>query len=244
MNQEYFRGFDFYDFYPKKSMSSQGSSDRLQADEEVDGLDAGISTPLWTEDGIRKEFFQTLKRLNKIVPEHRLTMARRSIVFVTPEEMVPRTKEDIQLHQDRYGVGYQYLNDADVYQTPWGTFKIRIGYKGRELDSCKESVLEAMFHEYGHTISGIKDDEVHEELKACAFEMFSMKNFLNQKVAVVRYPNKVENIHERALFKLGQLTYRGVCPEAIIAHIIERPFAGYGSYDYLKLMNNQGNSRA
>lgn len=187
---------------------------------------------LWTPSQLQKEFVAQLGKMDRQIRSPRLTMSRRTLTFVTPDEMIPKTDKEKQSLIQRYG---NYVADGgigDCMRNPDGTFTIRIGFAGQEDTVSKEDVLELMGHEYGHTLGEHLEDPIFEELKANAFANLFMRSYFNVSRYRI-YQIDVSTIHDTAQFWLEQLLDKGINEEAILAHLTGNRFRKSYPNDYL-----------
>lgn len=192
---------------------------------EIDGIGVDVCDPLKAYH----RFGELLKQLDTQIGYPRLTLNRRMIKIVPPAEMCPKTDEDIQWLLKRYG---EYAIDGcagDCTRLANGTFMLRIGLAGEKVSESE--AIETIAHEYGHTLSGDIEEPIIEELKAYAFEDYFMRKYHNV-VANIYSLLDVSTVHKQALFRLMQLTERGICAESILAHLTGRRFGEYQPNDY------------
>lgn len=247
MGERYFPGFEFREFERPKPITFElvpverteipnTPIGTITLDELTDSADDIIVEPepqIWTPNELQREFATQLRQINRQIGYPRLTMSRRTMQFVTRDEMQPKTDEERQWLVQRYG---DYITDGgagDCTRNPDGSFTLRIGYAGQEDTASKDDVLSVMGHEYGHTFGNHIDDSVLEELKAYTFANLIMRHHYNVSKYRV-YQMDVSTVHDTALFWLGQLLDKGVSEEAILSHLTGRRFGNSSPNDYLK----------
>lgn len=244
MAERFFPGFkfrrkpiDFIYFQPckeKLDLSSVGilNINSLIEDEVVEiELVEGIPTS-WNPRDLLHEFSEQLEIIGKQIG-YQLTLDGRNMCFVTPEEMRPQTEKERRRLLRRYG---EYARDggiADCNRKRNGTFSIRLGFLGKTDDKSKDDVLNTMAHEYGHTLGSRFISPIFEEVKAYTFAALFMKHY---GVVEIDLSLEINNKHKTALFRLEQLVGRGICEEAVIAHLISAPFGQFQPDDYFKLL--------
>lgn len=254
MSEKYFPGFEFRKFEQPKtfeiiSIPYERKDEPLNPAETVrlpaktirlDDLEndwGDITEPsleVWNPNQVMQEFTRQLSFLDAQVVYPRLTMRRRTMKFVTSDEMLPQTDEDRQRLIQRYGDYGADGGAGDCKRFPNGTFTMRIGFAGQENSASKVDVLEVMSHEYGHTLGEYLDDPVLEELKAYTFANLLMRYFYNAKEIHRLYIMDESSVHDTATFWLEQLLDKGVSEEAVLAHLTGKRFGNSYANDYLK----------
>lgn len=246
MAERYFPGFEFrkfeqpkpntFEFVPVERTEIPNTPIKTVTLDDLTGFADDIfvepEPQIWTPRELQQEFVTKLGQIDKQIGCPRLTMRRRTIKFVTRDEMRPKTDEEREWLVQRYGDYATDGGEGACARNPDGTFTIRIGYAGQEDTASKDDVLGTMGHEYGHTLGKHIDDAVLEELKAYTFANLFMKHYYNVSEYRV-YQMDVSTIHNTALFWLEQLLDREVCEEAILAHLTGKKFGNSSPNDYL-----------
>ncbi len=192
---------------------------------EEDHLAEYVPTMDWRADEIRLEFRNGLSAL---ASEFNIDLPTSSyrVVFVGSKNMLPKDKEPRERLARRYGA---YILDGisgSCTRLPNGRFRLRLGYMGKQKVVDKDSVMETLSHEYGHTLGDLIDNPIFEELKADAFCSLFMRVYtdVNEYLIDGESPDKV---HDIARSRLAQLTLRGFSEGAIIAHLTGKSFGDF-----------------
>lgn len=236
MSERYFPGFVYKEPRPEPPMlvgeqvlfSYGEAKDRQGAFDRVEHHDDP-----WTQLGVVRAFNRTLRVLNSRIITPPLTLERKSLVFVRPEVLRPQTEDERRRLIESYG---EYIIDkigGDCQKLRNGSFLMRIGAKEQEERIEKESVLQIMSHEYGHTIGEDIGESVFEELKAYAFSNLFMRTYHGFSDYDVAAVNNGET-HNIALNWLEQLKVAGVSEEDILAHLTGMQFGPAHPLDYRK----------
>lgn len=251
MAEKFFSGFTFQEFKAREpeeittvpytgtvfpvSSESITLADFVSDVGDLEELTIEETSAEWNPGQIRQEFLKVLRDLDAKLGYPRLTMRRRSVQFVTKDEIRPQTEEEKQQLIEKYGG--DYILDGitgDCTRNTDGSFTLRVGFKGEEEAVHHDDVLQTVAHEYGHTVGERLEDATLEELKAYTFENLVMREFYK---ASQYYPYVMDasTTHSIALFRLEQLLTRGIPEEAILAHVTGRRFGKCYPNDYLSL---------
>lgn len=247
MAERYFAGFEFKKFEPVKPFIITVPSERTETPSipirvvHVIDLVGSLNGPtvepepdLWASNQLQREFVTQLDQIDRQIRYPRLTMHRRTMTFVTTDEMLPQTDEERQQLIQKYGGDYIADGGAgDCRRNPDGTFTMRIGFAGQEDTASKDEIFEVMGHEYGHTLGVTLEDPIFEELKAYTFANLLMKHYYDVDEYCVTQMD-VSTVHDTAQFWLEQLLEKGISEEAILAHLTGRKFGKSYPKDYLK----------
>lgn len=189
----------------------------------VKGVKKAVRTP-WDQDGVLRLFEEVLYYAGSDL-EVSLPLDKREITFVPRSDLVPEDPGERERLSARYGgEGYALTSIiGSCLRLPDGGFRIRLGYLGQEREATQNQVVGTLAHEYGHTLGDQIDDPVFEEVKAYAFQKFTMRYFLGKgRYFIDGYYR--DRVHDIAASALNQLVSAGIAEEAVIAHVTGLPF--------------------
>lgn len=191
----------------------------------------------WKVDQVMITFLTQLKELDGQIRYPRLTMRKKTIIFVNFDDIQAKTDEERYRLANVYG---DYIVDnvaGNHIRNPDGSHTIRIGFAGQENIKSKNDVLAVMSHEFGHGVGRKLEDPILEELKAETFANLFMKKIHGVKELKNCFIGKASNVHETALTWLSDLLDNGFSEEDILAHLTGKRFGSSYPKNYIKFLN-------
>ena len=221
------------DAYGAQKPPETGKVDALRSklSDAVNGVRNSVRIP-WDQDGVLSFFGEVLYYAESDSGAS-LPLDNREITFVPRSDLVPEDPGEKERLAAKYGgKGYILKNIAgDCLRLADGRFRIRLGYLGQEREASWNQVMGTLAHEYGHTLGVKIDDPVFEEVKAYAFQKFTMRYLLGQgRYFIDGYYR--DRVHDIAASALNQLLSAGIIEEAVIAHVTGLPFGGVKPNSY------------
>jgi hypothetical protein len=248
--QEFFSGFRFQEYAkfdirlvmglspvvkdaPTSAISTLEVKD-MESEKNLDNAeDRQLSPPRWNSRQIKQKFKRSLRKMSKVLQQP-LPTDDVKIVFVTREDMKPKTEAEKRALVAMYG---EYMRDGgsgDCHRNPDNSFRFRIGYRGLERVHEGITVLKTVAHEYGHSLGIRIPDPIFEEMKASTFAQlfmtFAHPNLIDGGLA---YTMERLNVHQTAVYRMEQLVCQGITHEQILAQLIGQRF-GYAQPDDYK----------
>jgi len=186
----------------------------------------------WTPEQTSSAFQTTMKDVEGNLGIKLPTEGRR-IKFVPQQSLIPTDPGEKARYLHKYGPDIlDKLPKGRPIRNSDGTFDILIADLSYDMTSTFESGLGTLAHEYGHTLGEELVNPILEEMKAETFKLIFLKTYKRIDTFNLDLSNEKSNIHHMARSRLIQLINRGVCEEAILAHLLGNNFGKFTPDDY------------